>query len=360
MLFQSADQLPLLVPARLLMDMPALPAIESLLRQPAVSQNRGISPLIGYDLYLVLAIPLDHFDLGGFLLRCRNPLRHQADMIRLTIFLPAEENQIPRTGNLLQIHRMVQLVRFLLQFLHPGFTVRFQRHILHTRIVQAEGNEHGIPLAIGISVPLSIPGIPLQGFSFFLYHIIPGTLRIPQLRLRNGDHILRPFPGQVFFLQRSLPNAGGFHICRRICITGGAVGMFLHPADQHAGSLFRFLKAGVRVNMLQNLRFSADPLSVFIIAIRCVLMEENLFFSTDKLFFSVFRFGIAACLMFMCFDFRKRTPQGSILVIAGIIMLVNDKIGISADKRPGFIITFRRMRMNVQTLCCAYRNPLRS
>ena len=127
----------------------------------------------------------------------------------------------------------------------PAAAVRAHRHVLHARIVQAEGDEHGIPVGVGIAIPRAIAGIAFHRLAILRDHVVFRTFRIPKLGLGNGDHILRPIPGQLHVRKGLLPDFCRFHIRVGIRIAGKAVGVLLQRADQ----LPIFIPAGFLVGM---------------------------------------------------------------------------------------------------------------
>ena len=71
-------------------------------------------------------------------------------------------------------------------------------------IVQAEGNKHGIPVAIGITIPLAVPCDTLH-FAIFGDYIVLGAFLIPKLGPHNSSHIVSPNAGQLSTGNTTLP-----------------------------------------------------------------------------------------------------------------------------------------------------------
>ena len=68
------------------------------------------------------------------------------------------------------------------------------------------------------------------------------------------------------------------------------------------------------------------------------------------------RLRIAAVRMLVCFNLGKRTPQVSVFIVAGGIVTVNHKIGVSTGQIPVRVIAVSRVLMNLQRFRAAYRN----
>ena len=131
-------------------------------------------------------------------------------------------------------HAAVQAPRFSGKRPHPAGAVGCIRHRLagNPGIVQAEGNKHGAPVAIGIAVPVAVTGIALP-------RAIPGdgivafAFGIAQLALGNGDNILRPDAGQRHIGDTVLPNRLALHIRFRVREAAQGMGVLLLITDQH-------------------------------------------------------------------------------------------------------------------------------
>ena len=164
----------------------------------SVAQNGFVVQFIGHAANRVRGtvfgrgIALNDFNLGRAISLFRNHFRHQTNMIRhrLRVFLklrfPVKENQVSGPG--IGLRRGNEQVVFLIgKRLYPGSAVRFQGKLfIHPRIVQAEGDEHGIPVAVGITVPRAVTGIAPEPLPIVFHNIIRGAFRVPKLGSRNG------------------------------------------------------------------------------------------------------------------------------------------------------------------------------
>ena len=170
---------------------------------------------------------------------------HQAHMIQIPVAVAVKEDQISRQCFLrlgIDIHTEI------LQHIAPCLARRVLRHIRHLGIFQAEGNKHGIPLAIGIPIPAAVAGIAIDCCSVFLYYVVPGALPVAQLRPRDGQQVLPVESGNFHIPEGLLPLARVFHIRLGVGVADEDVGMDFLLAGQ-------LPLAVAEVRMLMFLRF---------------------------------------------------------------------------------------------------------
>ena len=116
-------------------------------------------------------------------------------------------------------------------------------------------------------------------------------------------------------------------------------GAFLQATDQHGGLGI----AGIRMDML--------------LAGQRSLLQGIAGIGMGMYFFNcLLRLDIAAVGMLVCFNLGKRTPQVSVFIVAGGIVTVNHKIGVSTGQIPVRVIAVSRVLMNLQRFRAAYRN----
>ena len=326
MLFQGA-----IAPAGPGMDMTGLAAVEGLLRQLAVAKNHGIVLLIGHILHPVGGIALDGDELRRFLTGSRDQLRHQTHMVRQAVQLPVIEDQITGYRSIVRRRGAVPVQR--LQVRDPGPAAPVQRHSLHIRVVDAEGDEHGAPVSVGTAVPVAVAGIAMLG-AILPDSVISRTFGITQLGFGDGQDILPPVAGETHIREGLLPLLPGLHIRFRIGVAGGGMGMLLLLTDQQPGAVAK-LRVPVAFSLLQM----AGQVSFLIIAFRAV--------------------GVGALPL--------RDPAGEGFGIrghlhrlkAGVGMLMGQDLGPAADQASAFVITVCGMLMEDDLLPSAAQHRLR-
>ena len=177
-------------------------------------------------------------------------------------------------------------------------TVGVQGEVLHLGVVEAEGDEHGAPVPVGVAVPRAVPAVALLA-AVLQHDVVSGALCVPQLAGGNGQHVLCPVPCQGL-RQGRFPNGPGLHVCVGVAggllflrfallflLVGVAVGCVLvlrQAADQHrlAGNL-PLLKARVGVDMLLHLGDVTDQRAVFVEAFLRVLVDLLVFQGAHQL-----------------------------------------------------------------------------
>ena len=98
--------------------------------------------------------------------------------------------------------------------------------------MQAEGNEHGAPIFIGVAIPLSVTGNTLH-LAIFGNNIVLCAFYIANLRLSNRNDVIRPVSRQFNCSSTALPHRGRFQIRIWIGVAGKGMLMFLYLTYQH-------------------------------------------------------------------------------------------------------------------------------
>ena len=155
---------------------------------------------------------------------------HDANMIGLLILVPVKENQIALFG-FVAVGFLIHVLLF--QVNDPGLAAGAQRHIFHFGIMDAEGGEHGAPVAIGGAVPLAIACVAPAGFSIIQHDIVLGAFAISKLCLGDGNHVFGPVAAEGYVMKCTLPVPFAFYIGRKIGITDQSMNVFFLFARQH-------------------------------------------------------------------------------------------------------------------------------
>ena len=158
---------------------------------------------------------------------------HQPRLIGAAVGVRVKEDNIALLRRI-PFHAAVQAPRFSGKRPHPAGAVGCIRHRLagNPGIVQAEGNKHGAPVAIGIAVPVAVTGIALPR-AILGNGIVAFAFGIAKLALGNGDNILRPDAGQRHTGDTVLPNRLALHIRFRVREAAQGMGVLLLITDQH-------------------------------------------------------------------------------------------------------------------------------
>ena len=211
-------------------------------------------------------------------------------------------------------------------------------------ITQAEGHEHGIPVTIGISIPLAEAGNALH-FAGFGHHVVSCALRITKLGLCNGNQIVSPVARQICFRDAAAPYRRTLNICIRIGVADKGMLVFFFLTNQG------FLIAGIFMNMAfrpfrsGNLILSTGQNALFLITCLCVRMTYGFFLSTDQITICV----IAVIPMCMPGRFALTAGENLLCRVAIICVCMGrcDRCGFSffqsADQH--LFIAFVRMLM---------------
>ena len=134
-------------------------------------------------------------------------------MVGKAVAIPIKEHQIARLRDI--------TARLTIK-IHGGELVDPRAHArlkgnevpVHTCVMQAEGHEHGAPVAVGVSVPVAVAGItvapPLR------HDKVPDALGVAKLRLGDCQHVIGPFACEIDSREGALPVCRVFHIGRGI------------------------------------------------------------------------------------------------------------------------------------------------
>ena len=162
---------------------------------------------------------------------------HNADVVGQTVRILVEEGQSAA------LRRAGRVKSGLRQKLDPAGAARLIREgaFRDPGVVQAEGGEHGAPVAVGRAVPCAVAGIAVY-VAALVKNVIVCAFVITKLALRNGDQIVSPIAGKRGG-KGALPDVRRFQI-----------GFWVGIAEQRMLALFlvadqRFLIAGVAVLM---------------------------------------------------------------------------------------------------------------
>ncbi len=162
---------------------------------------------------------------------------HDADMVGQTVCVLVEEHQKAA------LRRAGRVKSGLRQKLDPAGAARliWEGAFRDPGVVQAEGGEHGAPVAVGRAVPRAVAGIAVH-VAALVKNVIVRAFVIAKLALRNGDQIIRPIAGKRGG-KGALPDVRRFQIGFGIGIAEQRMLVLFLVADQ------RFLIAGVAVLM---------------------------------------------------------------------------------------------------------------
>ena len=331
--------------AGLRMDMTGFTAVEGLLRQGTEPGNGAVGQGVGPVSHLIAGCALNGGQSGRFGIRGFFHGIDQRNVVGNTVALIVKEHQVAGQGSiggkrLLRMLRICfrlpigvgpgaavpqQIAVLLRQSRHPTLAVGFQGRLLHITIVEAEGDEHGTPITIGVAVPLAVTGQPFLPAGF-VYNIIPDAGGVAQLAFRNGQYVGTVLSGECHARHGGFPVCAGFQIC-------GGIGFIFH----------RRLPAGFGMGVgLQ----AADNASVLVAGVG---MLVGFLAAVDGIFrlrgHFVLRFirmlGIAICRVGML---RKTADQDGALRCdfnlrhAIGVMLVDSDLQPPADPVPGSVI----------------------
>ena len=150
---------------------------------------------------------------------------------------------------------------------------------LHFRVVQAEGDEHGAPVAVGIAIPGTVAGISL-GLILTRHHIVADAFLIAKLALCQRQNVLRPQAGQFHIGKTPFPGSCGFHIRMGVGITDQGVFVFLQGTCKG-----RFI-GGFITGFLMDMRLSLFQITDQDLLARCFFhrTDQFLFFRSFRLF----------------------------------------------------------------------------
>ena len=192
-------------------------------------------------------------------------------------------------------------------------------------IVQAESSKHRRPISVGISIPLSVSGNTLLGFTVLGQYKVVLTFLDTDLGQRNTGYIFRPVSSQVA-RERCFPNFRRFHICRWVAIASNLVNMLFQAAGIHG-----FI-TGIGMGMKRcqiGLFCNADcRFRCFSRCFRCFGCTFRCFGCTFRCFGRLFRF-LQTDFIYRCF------------------------LGIVSAYYGRFCHAFRRMLMFLITAGCA-------
>ena len=285
------------------------------LRQVDIAQNSGVVRPVGQQTHRVLRVAFHGGEAGI------RDLRHQTRPVGRAVPVPVKEHQVSS-------RRGVGLCRFkgVRPGRDPAAAVSVRRDVLHPGVMQAEGQEHDVPVAVRLPAPRAIAGVALNRSAVLRDNVVFRTLGIAQLGFGDGKGILPPIPGQRQPREGLLPLLRRLHVRAGVRVTGKTVGVFFLSADQlpvciptgfpvGMGVLaaeYRFfllilraslavgvffpsadqlpgvhrlrhrLKAGVGVLMLQNLGLSACQIAARVKAVGRVTVEDDLRFRADQ------------------------------------------------------------------------------
>ena len=343
-------------------DMTGFSAVEGLLRQGAEAGNGTVGQGIGAVSHLIAGCPLN----GNQLRRCGvRGLRHgvhQTHMVGNTVALIVEEHQVTGQGSiggkrLLRILRIrfrlpvgigpgaarpEQIAVRLGQSRHPALAVGLQGHLLHITIVEAEGDEHGTPITVGVAVPLAVTGQPFFPAGF-VHNIIFYTGGIAQLALRNGQDVGTVFSGEHHVRHGGFPIGTGFQIRSEVRLVfngrfpaGFRMDMGLQAADDAAvpatlvGMFVGFHPAVDRIFRLCG-RFVFRFLCVLRIAVLRVRMLRQAA-GQNRAFRQNLHLRHAVGVMLVHADFQLAADQAALCVIAAGLVDMGDDFQQSADR----------------------------
>ena len=155
------------------------------LRQVDIAQNPGVVRPIGQQTHRVLRVAFHGGEAGI------RDLRHQTRPVGRAVPVPVKEHQISN-------RRGVGLCRFkgVRPGRDPAAAVSVRRDALHPGVMQAEGQEHDVPVAVRLPAPRAIAGVALNRFAVLRDNVVFRTLGIVQLGFGDGKGILPPIPGQ--------------------------------------------------------------------------------------------------------------------------------------------------------------------
>ena len=153
------------------------------LRQVDIAQNPGVVRPIGQQTHRVLRVAFHGGEAGI------RDLRHQTRAVGRAVPVPVKEHQISN-------RRGVGLCRF--KGVRPGRdpAAAVSVDALHPGVMQAEGQEHDVPVAVRLPAPRAIAGVALNRFAVLRDNVVFRTLGIVQLGFGDGKGILPPIPGQ--------------------------------------------------------------------------------------------------------------------------------------------------------------------
>ena len=153
------------------------------LRQVDIAQNPGVVRPIGQQTHRVLRVAFHGGEAGI------RGLRHQTRTVGRAVPVPVKEHQISN-------RRGVGLCRF--KGVRPGRdpAAAVSVDALHPGVMQAEGQEHDVPVAVRLIAPRAIAGVALNRFAVLRDNVVFRTLGIAQLGFGDGKGILPPIPGQ--------------------------------------------------------------------------------------------------------------------------------------------------------------------
>jgi hypothetical protein len=121
-----------------------------------VTMKYGTIQIIIDILNAISGIAFQSLELGRFMFCFRNDFHNKTYMLRSAVAMPIEEDKIAGFGHII-LGSMKQ--PFLRQSLDPGTDAAIKGHIFHFCIVQAEGNKHGTPVTVGVTVPVTVAGV---------------------------------------------------------------------------------------------------------------------------------------------------------------------------------------------------------
>ena len=203
--------------------------------QQAIAENRAVVRFIAVTAHFVVGIALDCDDRAGRV----HGLDH-ADVACAAGALDVEEDQVAGCG-LARRFRSVETDGG--QCANPLFAVGFpgKGFLRDIRIVQAEGEEHGTPIAVIRAVPVAVAGIALP-LALFIQDEVDVALPIAQLGARHGQQIIRPDALGLYGGEGSLPLPAGLGLADRAgkrCLGAGGIsaGVGNLHADGEGGDL---------------------------------------------------------------------------------------------------------------------------
>ena len=160
---------------------------------------------------------------------------HNADVVGQTVRILVEEGQSAA------LRRAGRVKSGLRQKLDPAGAARLIREgaLRDPGVVQAEGGEHGAPVAVWRAVPCAVAGIAVY-VAALVKNVIVCTFVITELAFRDGDQIIRPIAGKRGG-KGALPDVRRFQIGFWVGIAEQRMLVLFLAADQ------RFLIAGVAV-----------------------------------------------------------------------------------------------------------------
>ena len=357
------------------------------LRQTAKAQNLSAVGLVGNGADRVRGVALDGAELCFFRFRFLNQLGNDSHMVGSLIAVKVEENNVAGLGFILP-GLFVKPVFLSGQGIDPGGAAAVVGEVGDFRIAQAEGHEHGAPVAVGDAVPLAVTGVALDQAGL-IYDEVAGTFTITKLGLRYGQQIRPVIAGEDNAAHGSLPVRRRLQVGRGVAggqlfIAGVGMDMLRQLTDQLTDRLHRF-KAALGVLMGRGLNLAAaehgpgnnGPIRQragkklqLLIAFGAVLMLLVFLKAADQLTLLQLIAGVGVNVSFfhccitgvgvdMGSPLRESTDQYAVCVIAVFIMAMYNIVSLTADQIPVRVITGLCMAVNAQSLISTAEHSLR-